>query len=78
MEFITELTMLLEEVDGDFIPPLSSSRNLGDYASKMYKNATTPFYKEMVLARAAGYIGYIKAKNKNLGFWLNYFYQLHY
>ena len=40
MEFITELTMLLEEVDGDFIPPLSSSRNLGDYASKMYKNAT--------------------------------------
>lgn len=42
--------------------------------TEMYKNATTPFYKEMVLARAAGYIGYIKAKNKNLGFWLNYFY----
>ncbi len=40
MEFIIELKNLLEEIDADFEPPLSSSLSLNEYAQKMHKNAT--------------------------------------
>lgn len=40
MEFTSELKSLLEEIDADFEPALSSSLNLNEYAQKMYKNAT--------------------------------------
>lgn len=40
MEFASELKNILEEIDADFEPPLSSSLNLTEYAQKMYKNAT--------------------------------------
>lgn len=40
MQFISELEFLLQEIDAEFDPPLSSSVNLANYAKKMYENAT--------------------------------------
>jgi len=40
MTFTNELKNLLDEIDDDFKPPLSSCLNLHDYAQKMYKCAT--------------------------------------
>lgn len=40
MQFTYELELLLQEIDADFDPPLSSSVNLAEYAKKMYENAT--------------------------------------
>ena len=40
MTFATDFKKLLEEVDSDFNPPLSSSLNLHDYAQKIYHNAS--------------------------------------
>lgn len=40
MEFTSELEFLLQEIDADFDPPLSSSINLANYAKKIHKNAT--------------------------------------
>ena len=40
MTFVDDLVKLLEEVDSDFVPPLSTSLNLHDYAQKMYHSAS--------------------------------------
>lgn len=40
MEFSQEIKLLLEEIDSEFDPPMSSTINLNDYALKMCKNAT--------------------------------------
>ena len=39
MTFATDFELLLQEVDYDFVPPLSSSVDLGNYAQKIYENA---------------------------------------
>jgi len=67
MEFKTELKMLLEEIDNDFIPPLSSTRNLDDYASKMYKNSTIfSVHEEGKLVAAMAV--YSNDPNRNIAF----------
>lgn len=40
MDFVSEMEILLREIDDDFDPPLSSSVNIAEYSKKMFDNAT--------------------------------------
>ncbi|MCV2369882.1 GNAT family N-acetyltransferase [Roseateles oligotrophus] len=40
MNFPLEIEGLLKEIDGDFVPPLSSSVDLTEYSNKLYNKAT--------------------------------------
>jgi ribosomal protein S18 acetylase RimI-like enzyme len=40
MNLETEIKFLLEEIEGDFVPPLSSTLDLSEYSKKMHENAT--------------------------------------